>query len=56
MSEAISPKRSRQPEAKAPAGRLFFLDLSSGRVMTCAPDGKDLKYVHQENRKNLNLT
>jgi sugar lactone lactonase YvrE len=51
MSEAISPKRSRQPEAKAPAGRLFFLDLSSGRVMTCAPDGKELKTLVTLGRK-----
>ena len=40
MSEATSQKtRSRKLATKAPAGRLFFLDLSSGRVMTCTPDG-----------------
>src|SRR3984957_11550465 len=46
MSEAITQKtKSRKPAAKAPAGRLFFLDLSSGRVMSCTPDGTDLKTI-----------
>ena len=46
MSETLSPNEgSRATLTKAPAGRLFFLDLSSGRVMTCTPDGSDLKTI-----------
>jgi hypothetical protein len=52
MSEAITQKtRSRKPAPKAPTGRLFFLDLSSGRVMSCTPDGKDLKTIVTLGRK-----
>ena len=52
MSETISPKaRSRKPAAKAAAGRLFFLDLSDGRVMSCTPDGSDLKTIVTMGRK-----
>jgi hypothetical protein len=46
MNETISQKtRSRKPATKAPAGRLFFLDLSGGRVMSCTPDGSELKTI-----------
>jgi hypothetical protein len=52
MSEAISQKtRSRKPATKAPTGRLFFLDLSGGRVMSCTPDGTDLKTIANLGRK-----
>ncbi len=52
MSETISQKtRSRKPATKAPVGRLFFLDLSSGRVMSCTPDGSDLKTIVTLGRK-----
>jgi DNA-binding beta-propeller fold protein YncE len=32
-------------------GRLFFLDLSAGRVLTANPDGSDLKVIVSEGRK-----
>src|SRR5882672_7436274 len=52
MSETLSPNAgSRQTATKAPVGRLFFLDLSSGRVMTCTPDGSDLKTIATLGRK-----
>src|SRR5580704_19023841 len=52
MSETISLKtKSRKPATKASTGRLFFLDLSSGRVMSCTPDGSDLKTIVSEGRK-----
>jgi sugar lactone lactonase YvrE len=52
MSEAITQKpKSRKPAVKAPTGRLFFLDLSSGRVMSCTPDGTDLKTIVTLGRK-----
>jgi hypothetical protein len=43
MSEAIFQKtRLRKPVTEAQTDRLFFLDLSSGRVTSCTPDGTDL--------------
>ena len=33
------------------AGRVFFLDLSSGRVLTVNPDGSNLKVIVSEGRK-----
>jgi DNA-binding beta-propeller fold protein YncE len=33
------------------AGRVFFLDLSGGRVLTVNPDGSDLKVIVSEGRK-----
>jgi len=52
MSETISPKtRSRKPVTKAPTGRLFFLDVAGGRVMSCTPDGSDLKTIVTLGRK-----
>ena len=33
------------------AGRLFFLDLSDGRVLSVNPDGSDLKTIVSEGRK-----
>jgi DNA-binding beta-propeller fold protein YncE len=32
-------------------GRLFFLDLASGRILTLNPDGSDLKTIVSEGRK-----
>ena len=53
MSKVLTSK----PDAKSPkAGktasqttiaRLFFLDLASGRVMSCNPDGSDLKTISE---------
>jgi len=52
MSEVISQKtRSKQPATKTATGRLFFLDLSMGRVMSCTPDGTDLKTIVTLGRK-----
>jgi 3-hydroxyacyl-CoA dehydrogenase/DNA-binding beta-propeller fold protein YncE len=42
----------RAPErAAAVSGRLFFLDLGGGRVLSANPDGSDLKTVVEEGRK-----
>ncbi|MGA3238595.1 MAG: 3-hydroxyacyl-CoA dehydrogenase [Bryobacteraceae bacterium] len=35
----------------ATVARLFFLDLAGGRVMSCNPDGSDLKTIVSEGRK-----
>jgi hypothetical protein len=42
-----------QAEAnKAPTcGRLFFLNLSAGRILSANPDGSDLKTIVDEGRK-----
>ena len=33
------------------SGRLFFLDLSGGRILSANPDGSDLKAIINEGRK-----
>ncbi len=33
------------------AGRLFFLDISAGRLLSANPDGSDLKTMVTEGRK-----
>src|ERR1700761_2556697 len=33
------------------SGRLFFLDLSAGRVLSANPDGSDLKTIVEEGRR-----
>src|SRR5579862_9532235 len=33
------------------SGRLFFLDLSGGRMLSANPDGSDLKTIIDEGRK-----
>ena len=33
------------------SGRLFFLDLGAGRVLSANPDGSDLKTIINEGRK-----
>src|SRR5580692_8394700 len=35
----------------AVAGRLFFLDVASGRIMSVNPDGSNLKVILEEGRK-----
>src|SRR6267154_4176282 len=43
-----------KPDKRVPpatTGRLFFLDLSGGRVLTANPDGSDKKVIVSEGRK-----
>jgi len=40
-----------KPSSKLTSGRLFFLDLDGGRVMSANPDGSDLKTIVSEGRK-----
>jgi len=42
---------SARPDAKSTSGRLFFLDLSCGRVISVNPDGTDAKTIVNEGRK-----
>jgi hypothetical protein len=51
MSETIVRKPKFPKPAPATVARLFFLDLSSGHVMSCSPDGSDLKTIVSEGRK-----
>src|SRR5580692_4833680 len=52
MSETIVRKpKFPKPAPKATVERLFFLDLAGGRVMSCNPDGSDLKTIVSEGRK-----
>jgi len=51
MSSSITKPKPTKPGSKATLGRLFFLDLSDGRVMSANPDGTDLKTIVSEGRK-----
>ena len=42
---------SARPDVKPTSGRLFFLDLSGGRVISVNPDGTDAKTIVNEGRK-----
>jgi DNA-binding beta-propeller fold protein YncE len=49
-----SSKASKSESVKSAAktvGRLYFLDLAAGRVLTSNPDGSDLKTIVNEGRK-----
>jgi len=49
-STAIKPG-SEELAAGSDSGRLFFLDLGAGRVLSANPDGSDLKTIVSEGRK-----
>src|SRR5580658_10300740 len=52
MSETMLRKpKSPKPAPKATVARLFFLDLAGGRVLSCNPDGSELKTIVSEGRK-----
>ncbi len=51
MSSTASKSKSTNPPAKPALGRLFFLDLSGGRVISVNPDGSDEKTIVSEGRK-----
>ncbi len=51
MSSANSRAKAARPAARPVSGRLFFLDLAVGRVLTSNPDGSDLKTIVNEGRK-----
>jgi DNA-binding beta-propeller fold protein YncE len=51
MTPSISNTISTPKGRVAAAGRLFFLDLAAGRVMSVNPDGTDLQTVVTEGRK-----
>src|SRR6516162_9688353 len=50
---ATVTKTSTMPNKKDTAGRLFFLDLGGGRVLSANPDGSDLRTIIEEGRDKL---
>ena len=51
MSTTISKPKRAQSTPKPTLGRLFFLDLSGGRILSSSPDGSDLKTILTEGRR-----
>ncbi len=51
MSSANSRSKAARLAAKPGSGRLFFLDLSAGRILSANPDGSDLKTIVSEGRR-----
>src|ERR1700726_4648010 len=51
MSAIASTPIDAEPKDAPTSGRLFFLDLSAGRILSANPDGSDLKAIVNEGRK-----
>lgn len=51
MSSTLSKLKPVKSDSEIRAGRLFFLDLGAGRVLSANPDGSDLKTLVSEGRK-----
>jgi hypothetical protein len=51
MSAITSTPTNAGAEQSRKAGRLFFLDLGTGRVLSANPDGSDLKTIINEGRR-----
>ena len=51
MSTITAKLKPTKRVPSATAGRLFFLDLSDGRVLTANPDGSDLNVIVSEGRR-----
>jgi DNA-binding beta-propeller fold protein YncE len=51
MTELQATKSGSASGGKTAIGRLFFLDLAGGRVLSANPDGSDLKTIVEEGRK-----
>jgi hypothetical protein len=51
MSSSAAKSKSSKVTTKATSGRLFVLDVSAGHVLSCKPDGSDLKTIVSEGRR-----
>jgi DNA-binding beta-propeller fold protein YncE len=51
MSTTISEPKGAQSAPEATSGRLFFLDVAAGRILSANPDGSDLKTILTEDRR-----
>jgi DNA-binding beta-propeller fold protein YncE len=49
--DTILSRSGKTPTQKAVTGRIFFLDLGGGRVLSANPDGSDLRTIVVEDRK-----
>jgi DNA-binding beta-propeller fold protein YncE len=52
MSATLTNASTTQPK-KATSGRIFFLDLGGGRLLSANPDGSDLRTIIEEGRDKL---
>jgi sugar lactone lactonase YvrE len=50
---ATLTKASTTQNKQSTAGRIFFLDLGGGRVLSANPDGSDLRTIIEEGRDKL---
>jgi hypothetical protein len=50
MSSTAAKSKSTKLTAKATSGRLFFLNLGGGQILSANPDGSDLKIIVSEGR------
>ena len=51
MSTTVAKQNPAKRVPPTTKGRLYFLDLSAGRVLTANPDGSDLKVIVSEGRR-----
>jgi hypothetical protein len=51
MSAIASTSIDAEAKNAPTSGRLFFLNLSAGRILSANPDGSDLKAIVNEGRK-----
>ena len=51
MSATATRSKNADATVATTSGRLFFLDLAAGRVLSANPDGSDLKTIVSEGRK-----
>ena len=51
MSTTVAKQKPAKRVPPPTAGRLFFLDLSAGQVLSANPDGSDLKVIVSEGRR-----
>src|SRR6266481_8067994 len=51
MSTITSTPINAGADKSTPSGRLFFLDIGAGRVLSANPDGSDLRTLNTEGRK-----
>jgi DNA-binding beta-propeller fold protein YncE len=51
MSTTVPKSKITESTSKPTSGRLFFLDLGGGRVLSANPDGSDLKTIVTEGRR-----
>src|SRR4029077_20302361 len=51
MASSKASKSETPKSVTKTVGRLYFLDLAAGRILTSNPDGSDLKTIVSEGRK-----